>query len=171
MKKTIINILICGLVIGSLGSSVYFYTKSTNLQVKLDESTAQVNEFNNSFTNLYHKLTSLNKFTFEEKINSGEEFYVYIGNPSCKDCDAFEEPFLELIDEYELDKKLYFLNLKELYLNKDDLKVFRDKYEMFGTPSLAKYSNGKLDNKYEWSEEEDFSVEGALKWFEDNKLK
>lgn len=162
-KRAFIVFIIMGISIAFL-----FIINYKNKEIK--ELNEQILKYRNSYSAIYHKLTSLNLYEFNKKIDNNEEFFVYIGRPSCMDCNKFEEFFIDLIDTYSLNKKIYYLNISELSDDENLVKQFINDNEISGIPTLIKYNNGNIENKIEWTKENGFSKEYVEEWMNRNKL-
>lgn len=64
-----------------------------------------------------------------EVLDENDVVYVYVGRPNCGDSDDFEEYFIDMMEEKEIDN-LYFFNIKDItykYENSADYKQLLDK--------------------------------------------
>lgn len=105
-------------------------------------------------------LSSLEHLTFDqldEKLAANESFVVYFGwTENCGDSEQFQKGYLEkkiqTDDEF---KKIYVVDLdKELpdgLSNKDARKPMKDKYDVYASPTMVQYVDGKMGKKIEWT--------------------
>lgn len=106
-------------------------------------------------------------------IEDNEEVYVYMGRPNCGDSDRFEEYFPDIMEDYNVEN-LYYFNIKDIaeeYADNDQYKTMLEKeFGMKYTPTLAKYVDGKLVLISQWTPENDYSKEDAIKFIKDSGL-
>ncbi len=108
---------------------------------------------------------------FEQILNSREEVYVYMGRATCGDSRKFEVYFEEMITEYNLEGKLVFFNIIDIVENDNDYKTtLGSMFDIKYTPTLAKYVNGELVLKSEWTPTYDYSKEMAEEFLKESGL-
>lgn len=125
-------------------------------------------------------LPTLTKAQFDEKLASGERFYIYIGHYDCDDSLLFNKEFKSLFVTstgkllYDLDQKhFYYFDAKEIIPSLSDRDNRRAQMEIYGfysTPSLVTYENGQVVNMAEWMPGFGFYTSDYMKWFYDNGL-
>ena len=123
-----------------------------------------------TYSDIYFALDSLTPESFAERVAAGNTVYAYIGRPSCGDCNAFEPVFKRHIRSRNLRGKIYFVNVHRLHQDKAAWAAFRQTYGLAGTPVLAKYSKGRLNNKLDWEENGGISDEDLQQWLDKNRL-
>ncbi|XXQ67240.1 thioredoxin family protein [Neisseriaceae bacterium B1] len=145
-------------------------TKVTEAQTTAPLAAQQTEQLEKTYTDMYFHLDSLTVESFKAKVARGETFYAYIGRPSCGDCQAFEPLFKRVIAAHGLNGKLYFVNVHFLQQDKVAWTAFKQQYGLMGTPTLAKYSKGKLVNKLGQEENGGMSIADVEKWLKLNGL-
>lgn len=133
-------------------------------------SAKNIEKWQKMYTDVYFELDSLTINSFKRKVARGETFYAYIGRPSCGDCQAFEPIFKRYIRQYHLDGKLYFVNVHFLQQDKAQWSAFKQQYNLQGTPTLAKYRQGKLVNKLDYEADGKITAQDIEQWLEKNQL-
>nr|WP_086330602.1 thioredoxin family protein [Enterococcus sp. 4G2_DIV0659]OTO08680.1 hypothetical protein A5880_001680 [Enterococcus sp. 4G2_DIV0659] len=113
---------------------------------------------------IYNIINSLTVGTFKEKVVNQEDFIVYVGRPTCGDCNNFELDLIQLIQKYDMQDKLAYLNVAQLKKDKVAWKVFKSTYDIQYTPTLAKFEKGQLVNKVEWTPEKGISIQKVDSW-------
>lgn len=128
--------------------------------LKSDKSKIETNlkESQSEYPDIYNYLGSMTYSQFKNKVNNREDFYVYVGRPSCGDCNEFEPKFIELISKYQLGDNVVYLNVSELREDENAWELYKETYGMHYTPTLAKFSEGKLDKSVEWTPETGISI-------------
>lgn len=167
---------VCAMLLGACAQSSH-NDELTQLRTKLSEqetavklSAQRTQELQKTYTDMYFLLDSLTVDSFKAKVARGETFYAYIGRPSCGDCSAFEPIFKRYIRERQLGGKLYFVNVHFLQQDKAAWTAFKEQYGLKGTPVLAKYSKGKLVNKWDKEELGRMEMKDVEAWLKLNDL-
>lgn len=154
MKKGItLGLLMVLLFTTSFSSSKAYSFKSENEAIE-----SELKKSKSEYPDIYNYLGSITYSQFKDKVKNKEEFYVYVGRPSCGDCNEFEPKFIEFISKYQLGSKLVYLNVSELRENESEWEVYKETYGMHYTPTIAKFSGGELDKKVEWTPENGISI-------------
>ena len=102
--------------------------------------------------------------------DKGEEFYLFTGRDSCEKCVIFAEE-LAWIDASG-NEKIYYLDSKKSYDEygdkEEDLKSFRDKYEIEWVPNFSCFAGEDLKATLEIDDEttEGMSAEDIQKFIE-----
>lgn len=78
---------------------------------------------------------------------------VYVGRPTCGDSNQFEPHLIKTIKSKKLRSTIKYINVAQLKKDKDAWKDFTKKYGIRYTPTLAKFENGKLVKKVNWTPE------------------
>lgn len=155
---------------GSNGNIHALHDKLAEAETAVKLSAENTKRLENIYSDIYFDLNSLTAENFEAKVARGDTFYAYIGRPSCGDCNAFEPMFKGYIRQYQLNDKIYYVNVHKLNLNKPAWTAFKARYGLSGTPVLAKYGKGKQINKLDFEENQGISPEALEKWLKLNRL-
>jgi hypothetical protein len=126
--------------------------------------------YQDTYSDIYFDLGSLTVAEFERRAASGETVYAYIGRPSCGDCNAFEPLFKRYIAAHRLDGKIWFVNVHRLHQNPEAWAAFKQRYGLSGTPVLAKYANGRQQNKLDFEENGGIGGADLERWLQLNGL-
>lgn len=144
--------------------------KLTEAEVAVKLSAENTKRLENTYSDIYFVLNSLTVDNFKKKVAKGDTFYVYIGRPSCGDCDAFEPMFKRYIHKHQLQGKIYYVNVHRLNQDKPAWTAFKKQYGLSGTPVLAKYGRGKLLNKLDFEDNQGISPQALENWIKQNHL-
>ncbi|OXT07229.1 thiol reductase thioredoxin [Thermoanaerobacterium thermosaccharolyticum] len=124
-----------------------------------------------NISNTYEYLDSITVSNFERKVISGDDFYVYIGRPDCGDCLLFEPMFRNVVDNYKLNDKILYMNVKHFRENnKDKWELFKNKYGFTQTPALIHFNHGENISMIEWDSEKGLSHNRLVDWLQSNDL-
>ncbi|MGC7871148.1 thioredoxin family protein [Desulfosporosinus sp. SYSU MS00001] len=82
------------------------------------------------------QMTEISPDQLQQKIDKGDNFYVYFYSPTCEQC-IKTEPYLK-----EAVKKLTVKNIVKVDVQKYD--ALRKQYQIQGTPTIYVYNNHKL---------------------------
>lgn len=174
MKKGLLTLLMmANLAACSTSSSDEIAVLRAQLKEKdvaVQLSAQNTEKLQKTYTDMYFELDSLTVDSFKAKVARGDTFYAYIGRPSCGDCQSFEPIFKRYIHEHRLNGKLYFVNVHFLQQDKAQWVAFKQQYQFKGTPTLAKFSRGKLVNKLDYEENGGITKQDIEKWLVKNKL-
>ncbi len=108
---------------------------------------------------------------FEEIINSRETVYVYVGRQTCGDSERFEAYFENMIVDNNLEGEFVFFNIIDIVEDEENYKeILNDKFDVKYTPTLAKYENGRLVLKSEWTPAYDYTKEMAKMFIEESGI-
>lgn len=162
IKFIIFLISICLII--SISINLVLYKNNVNLtqkNIELEENIPTINEYLNSIT----------VKNFESQVLSGKDFFVYIGRPDCGDCNLFEPMFKTVIDEYTLNDKIIYMNIKNLRENNmDQWQEFKNKYGFTQTPAIIHFNNGNNISIIEWNTEKGLSKNSLIDWLKNNNL-
>lgn len=174
MKKRLLTLLMMmNLAACSTSSSDEIAALRAQLNEKdvtIQLSAQNTEKLQKTYTDMYFELDSLTVDSFQAKVARGDTFYAYIGRPSCGDCQSFEPLFKRYIREHRLNGRLYFVNVHFLQQDKAKWAAFKQQYQLKGTPTLAKYSRGKMVNKLDYEENGGITTQDIEKWLAKNKL-
>lgn len=106
-------------------------------------------------------------------LSNNEVVYVYVGRPNCGDSDMFEKYFIDMMEENDIDN-LYFFNIKSITDSYEDSQEYKDllkgEFGVMYTPTLAKYENGALVLKSEWTPEGGYNKDMAEKFIKESGI-
>ncbi len=106
-----------------------------------------------------------NKSTEENEV-----VYIYVGRPNCGDSDDFEEYFIDMMDKNNIDN-LYFFNIQDIVKDNEDYKkILKKEFDVQYTPTLAKYVNGNLVLKSEWTPGGLYNKDMAQKFIDESGI-
>ncbi len=140
------------------------------MQTAVQLSAENTQRYQNTYSDMYFELNSLTVANFEQRVAAGETVYVYIGRPSCGDCNAFEPVLKRYIAQQGLHNKIWFVNVHRLHQDKTAWAAFKQRYGISGTPVLAKYSGGKLQNKWDFEDKGGLKEADLQEWLRLNRL-
>ncbi|ATD65506.1 thioredoxin family protein [Neisseria weixii] len=141
-------------------------------QTAVKLSAANTKRLEDTYSDIYFELNSLTVENFKAKVAKGDQFYAYIGRPSCGDCNAFEPMFKRYITQYLLGDKIYFVNVHRLHQDKAAWSAFKQQYGLSGTPVLAAYGAGRQLNKLDLEDNGGkLSAADLEKWLDANRLR
>lgn len=106
-------------------------------------------------------------------LDENSTVYVYVGRPSCGDSDEFEEYFIDMMKEDDIDNLVYFnINdiVKEHDFSADYKYVLDEEFGVESTPTLAKFEDGELVLKSEWTMQGGYNKEMAEKFIEESGI-
>lgn len=160
--KVIIKVAICCifiLVFACAGWYTAFVAKENNL-----EKDQKILELEQSYPAIYDVLNSVTYENFDTLIQKDKDVYVYIGRPSCGDCQEFEPELIQVIQKYEKSRQIIYFNVHSIRQNDKEWQLFKEKYDIQYTPTIAKFKKGKLVDKVEWTPEEGINIEDVENW-------
>lgn len=167
MKKRVFLSVICFIFLSFfVGGTLYV---STIQKKKNQQITELKKEKESNYPEIYDVLDSITVVNFPTHINE-KELVLYIGRPTCSDCNMFEPALIELIKEKNLEAKIYYLNISKLRDDEKKWEIFKEKYSIRYTPTLAKFTSGSLKSKVEWTPEYGISINQVEKWLDQNVL-
>lgn len=157
-KIFIILLIITLLGVSAFSYYKYFYFKkeNTELQEKLEYT----------YPDIYNYLNSITVDTFKSKIENNESFIIYLGRPTCSDCNLFEPSFIHFIKDSSYKQKILYLNVAQLQKDESSWEAFKHNYELKYTPTLAYYEDGKLSTKIEWTPEDGIKMSKVIQWLD-----
>ena len=150
--KMIILIISVLLLIGNIVQGIYIYTLNGNYD-KLD----------NTYTSEYLNLNSITIERFYKMVDSGDDFLVYIGRPSCPSCRDFAPGFHSALVELDMLNDVYYLNVQPIRPTASDpgWVAFKERFgEIEGTPSIIHLRGGETVDALSWPD----SGETARAW-------
>ena len=118
----------------------------------------------------YEYLDSMTVKSFERSVKNGDRVAVFIGRPDCGDCIYFEPTLEYLSNNYDIEDKIKYVNVKE-YREEDAKRWenFKERYSFTQTPSFLLFENGKYVSGIEWSDN-GLKLEDVLKWLNENNI-
>lgn len=115
------------------------------------------------YSNIQDLFETISLNDFQKKVSQNTNFIVYIGRPTCSDCQSFEKNFLNNgVSKYH--KKVYYLNVDPLHKNYKMCQQFKSQNMIQGTPAFVSYQDGKLQSSSSWSISNGYSVSNAIEW-------
>ncbi|MCB5954887.1 thioredoxin family protein [Enterococcus sp. CWB-B31] len=159
-KKLMIAAILTGIFTINLLTANHAYSLSNEVEVK----EAELIESKGAYPEIYDAINAITVPTFKQKLVREESFYLYVGRPTCGDCNDFEPALIDLINEYELGDKLLYLNVAKLRMDEPAWEEFKGTYNLIYTPTLAKFEGGKLISKVEWTPEDGISADVVETW-------
>lgn len=147
MKKNVIAIIILSILTMILAIYSGYSVKNS---ISLNKNLAAVK---NTYPEIYDVIDSLTINNFQNEVENGKEVLVYVGRPSCGDCNQFEPYLIKMIKSKKLGSSIKYMNVAKLKKNKNAWQNFTKKYGIQYTPTIAKFDNGKLVDKVNWTPE------------------
>ena len=160
MKK--VCLVLAGLVVIL---SVCLFADSRSLKAYQSEILAEKLKSETFYPDIYNYLPSLPVKAFEEKVSQKETFVVYVGRPTCPDCNAFEPELIKWLQEKNI-KNVIYLNVAELRRDEQKWADFKAHYDIQYTPTLAKFEAGQNVAKVSWTPETGTDLEAFDKWLD-----
>ncbi|MFD2307303.1 thioredoxin family protein [Enterococcus termitis] len=159
------------LLVVFLISSVFSATKAYSLSREVESKEEALIISKSNYPEVYDYIDALTVDSFEKRMNQQDSFYVYVGRPTCGDCNDFEPKLIKLIKDYDLHDQLQYLNVAKLRTQEKSWVNFKETYNLVYTPTLAKIEQGKLVSKVEWTPEAGISISDVEEWIELNMIK
>lgn len=154
MKKNII-IVLSGLTIVLLVMlAVNFLYNERNFSKTENSETSET----------YRKLNSVTYDNFPNFLADNRESIVYIGRPTCSDCNEFEPDFIDYLGKNDLTSTIVYLNVEDIRKNEDAWEKFKKDYDINYTPTLAYFKKNKLISKAEWRPEKNLTISKVDEW-------
>ncbi len=147
------------LLLASLFGNVFLF-----VLYRSESETAQ--RFEQAFSEEFFHYNSLTVQTFEDMVASGEDFAVIVSRPDCGACIAIYEDVMAFTEEMGINDDVYFLNVHHLRKDEQAWQAFKEKYNLEGTPTYARYADGAQLSRAQWDEERGLNAEDAQAWFE-----
>ncbi|MHC5229824.1 DUF6568 family protein [Enterococcus sp. LJL99] len=122
-----------------------------------------------SYPEIYDHLNSVSAQNFPTSINL-EHFVVYVGRPSCGDCNLFEPKLIDLIQKFNIQSEITYLNVECIKKDEERWKRFKNQYSIEYTPTIALFSKGELISKIEWTPQKGISIGRVQEWLSNNKI-
>ena len=119
---------------------------------------------------MYSKLNSSLVDNFIDQYDEGKKCVVYIGRSSCSDCNHFDTISSNVIDKYNLNKQLSYVNVEDIHKDKERWENFKKKFSIKGTPTLAVYNDKRLITKLDFEETGGFTPKELDNWVTVNLL-
>lgn len=123
----------------------------------------EVKEFYNAYaadiTSSNQHIQRISVDDFFEKKDAGDDFWVYLGRPSCYNCRVMYRKVIRFIDEEN--KDLYYILSDAEYLSDQEiehLKAFNDANDENSIPVIIHMKDGNPVRYYNISYEEDFTA-------------
>lgn len=136
------------------------------LYVQYDRKKTYIEEMDVIYSQSYFHFDSLTVDSFIDKVDSGEEFIVIITRPNCPNCVALEAPIIEFAEEKGIAEKIYHLNVVLLRRDDETWAKFKETYGFEGTPTYARFADGKQVSNVGWTHEQGIDLAMATQWLE-----
>lgn len=85
---------------------------------------------------------------WKEKVKTQKSQFIYVGRPTCEDCQAFQPMLKKAAKKENLGKVDYYNVDKAAKTNKKAMKALLKKYDIDTVPTLVALSNGKVKATY-----------------------
>ncbi|NEW62130.1 thioredoxin [Granulicatella sp. zg-ZJ] len=146
------------------------HDKATTLlhekQEMIDKKEMERQHIQEKYSDVYYTLNSLLPSTFEEKMANQDTFYVYIGRPTCADCQFFEPFFIKEIQRRQLHSSIFYVNVLPVHQDKEKWTVFKQTYHISGTPVVAKVEKGIITDKLDFEEMQGITPKQLSDWLD-----
>jgi predicted bacteriocin transport accessory protein len=126
---------------------------------KIETLTAQLTVEKSNYPEIYNVIDSITVSNFREMVKNNKEFIVYVGRPTCGDCTEFEPKLIEMLEDKKLQDTILYLNVAQIRKNEDDWNHFKEEFGIQYTPTIAKFDNGNIVDKVNWTPEEGTDLE------------
>lgn len=80
---------------------------------------------NADYPDIYNYLNSVSYMNLDTFLEKGSTI-LYVGRPSCDDCNNFEPEFIKYISEHKLTNKLTYLNVNEVQKNLQTGRILKE---------------------------------------------
>lgn len=139
-----------------IGSIIFLLTVTIGILInknlinekKIEEKQIELQSY---YPKIYDSIDSITINSFEKSIKNKEKLLVYVGRPTCSDCNLFEPLFINQINKNDWNSYITYLNVAKIKKNEHKWLEFKKQYHLNYTPTIAFYKNGKLVDKLEWS--------------------
>lgn len=91
------------------------------------------------YTNAVRRFTELDTARVNEKIESEDEFFLFVGRPTCEWCRKIAPDLQEAARDLEIE--IFYLDSTESETNQD-LSDFRARYEVASVPAILHFMDG-----------------------------
>lgn len=123
-------------------------------------------------TSVYKNLNSITIPTFENNVSDKRNFLVYIGRPTCSDCNLFDSILVNELKKEDMTSNVVFLNVAwERQKGWKSWVQFKKKYGFNQTPAIIHYHNGKVLSIIQWGNNKGISKEDLHLWLTKQKGK
>ncbi|WP_226000237.1 thioredoxin family protein [Paenibacillus sp. BJ-4] len=144
--------------------------KFQDLEQVVQQKDKEIQASKNNYPEIYDHLNAVTFDGFKSLIQQDQSVFVYVGRPSCGDCNRFEPKFNKMIEQYHLGSKITFFNVHKIHEDKPQWNKFKADYNVKYTPTIAEFKQGKLIDKIEWTPERDLSTDAVKEWLISKKL-
>ncbi|WP_025718358.1 thioredoxin family protein [Paenibacillus sp. 1-18] len=169
MKKSYIaglSVIVLLLIAIAISAVVKFQ----NLEQVVQQKDKEIQASKSNYPEIYDRLNAVTFDGFKSLIQQDQSVFVYVGRPSCGDCNRFEPKFNKMIEQYHLGSKITFFNVHKIHEDKSQWNKFKADYNVKYTPTIAEFKQGKLVDKIEWTPERDLSTDAVKEWLISKKL-
>ena len=134
-SKYILVVIVIILSIGGLNSCNNSQQSSTNSDEKED------------------KIMTISKQQLNEMFATGSTFFLYVGRPTCPDCEIFYPTLEEIANS--TDEIIYYYNTEVKASKKSEMKEYMKMLGIEEIPIILKVVNGKIVQYYDGQKDEE----------------
>lgn len=117
-----------------------------------------------TYPEIYDYFDSITLDTFQNKLNNKETFIVYVGRPTCSDCEILDDRLISDSKKNEDIKKILYLNISSIHDDKKNWENFKKNYMIEGTPAFISFNQGILASTCSWTEDDGFDYNAFIDW-------
>ncbi|EPI01858.1 putative bacteriocin transport accessory protein [Enterococcus faecalis 13-SD-W-01] len=138
------------------------------LNNNLEQVEVKLVEQKKKYPEIYDYLSSVTLNDFQKVIENKKNIVVYVGRPTCGDCNKFDPKFIEMIKRLHIDGKVFYLNVAKIQKDEPEWEKFKKRYGINYTPTIVKYVKGKYLTKVEWTPEKGTVLSEFETWLRKN---
>lgn len=150
--KKMLSLILIGILLILIAISVY-QILSKNKEIDILK-----NKIETTYPEIYDTIGSMTVEQFKDKIDKKETFLVYVGRPTCGDCNLFEPNFIRMINNNNWNNDIEYLNVAQIKKYNKQWVAFKKNYNIDYTPTIAFYREGTMLDKIEWLPEKNISM-------------
>ena len=99
------------------------------------------------------KIIPISKQELNQKIDSKESFYAYVGRPNCPDCQEFYPAFEQKVKELKI--RIFYFNTKVKASKKKEMREYVQSLGVEEIPAILEVKNGKIVRVYDGQTDKD----------------
>ncbi|EIA21176.1 thioredoxin family protein [Listeria fleischmannii] len=138
MKKIMLFIGVC-----VLGLALAACSQTESQKKEASEKTKETSQAGKAF------LTTIGTKDFKEQLDQKEDGFIYVGRPSCVDCQAFQPILKEALQEEHFSGKMAYYNTdaasKE---NREQMMSLLKGLKIDSVPTMVYLKDGKVASKF-----------------------
>lgn len=170
-RKLVLILLILLIILLVIGLFSVIITKRNSYEHE-NVLRAEIISESKTNTTVYKELNSITIPTFEKKISDKRDFLVYIGRPTCSDCNLFDPILVNELKKEDMTSNVVFLNVAwERQKGWTSWVQFKKKYGFKQTPAIIHYHNGKVLSIIQWGNNKGISKGDLHLWLIKQKEK